>query len=145
MESRISVLTIPADDIIAMKNFYKQTLGWYPLAENNDIAFYKMNGFLLSICDRKVLEDFTGLAAPAGSPSKMTLGYNVKTNEEVMEIYDRLKDKVRIIKEPIEPPFGGLIFYFSDIEGNIFEVASNPYITLDQDKNAVDHKTIGHI
>ena len=62
-----------------------------------------------------------------------------------IEIYERLKGKVKILKEPAEPPFGGLFFYFTDIEGNIFEVASNPYIILDQDKNAIDHKPIGQI
>ncbi len=57
MEQRISVLTIGADDLNAMKNFYGQVLGWTTVAENKDIAFYKLNGFLLSICDRKMLAD----------------------------------------------------------------------------------------
>lgn len=144
MESRISVLTIPATDITAMKNFFKQILGWYPIAENNEIAFYKMNGFLLSICDRQTLEEFSGIdTSTAGS--KITIGYNVKTREEVIELYERLKDKVKVIKAPTEPPFGGLFFYFSDIEDNIFEVAYNPFIAFDQDKNVIDHKPIGQI
>jgi predicted enzyme related to lactoylglutathione lyase len=40
MEQRISVLTIGADDLNAMKNFYGQILGWTTLAENKDIAFF---------------------------------------------------------------------------------------------------------
>lgn len=49
MEQRISVLTIGAEDLNAMKTFYEQTLGWIPVAQNKDIVFYKLNGFLLSV------------------------------------------------------------------------------------------------
>src|SRR5690554_482269 len=58
MEQRISVLTIGADNLNAMKSFYGQVLGCTTVADNKDIAFYKLNGFLLSICDRKMLADF---------------------------------------------------------------------------------------
>ena len=60
MEQRINVLTIGADDLTAMRNFYRQVLGWTTVAENKDIAFYKLNGFLLSICGRKCLLTLSG-------------------------------------------------------------------------------------
>ncbi|WP_162817788.1 hypothetical protein U0035_11540 [Niabella yanshanensis] len=53
MEQRISVLTIGAEDVNAMKCFYGQVLGWTAVVENKDIVFYKLNGFLLSICNKK--------------------------------------------------------------------------------------------
>jgi uncharacterized protein len=142
---RISVLTIGVDDINAMKKFYGQVLGWTAIAQNKDIAFYKLNGFLLSMCDRKILADFIGVDPKVHGFRSVTIGYNVDNKEEVLEIYDQLKDKVKILKEPTEPPFGGLFFYFTDIEGNIIEVAQNPFIILDKEKNAVDHKPIGHL
>lgn len=145
MEQRISVLTIGADDLNAMKNFYGQVLGWMAVAENKDIAFYKLNGFLLSICDRKMLADFIGVDHNGHGFRSVTIGYNVDSKEEVLELYDQLKDKVKILKEPTEPQFGGLFFYFTDIEGNIIEVAQNSFITLDKDKNAIDHKPIDHL
>ncbi len=142
---RISVLTIGVDDINAMKKFYGQVLGWTAIAQNRDIAFFKLNGFLLSICDRKILADFIGVDPKVQGFRSVTIGYNVDNKEEVLEIYDLLKDKVKILKEPTEPPFGGLFFYFADIEGNIIEVAHNPLIILDKGKNAIDHKPIGHL
>ncbi len=145
MEPRISVLTIGADDLNAMKNFYGQVLGWTTVAENNDIVFYKLNGFLLSICDRKMLADFIGVDPNGQGFRSVTIGYNVDSQEEVLELYDQLKDKVKILKPPTAPPFGGLFFYFADIEGNILEIAQNPFITLDQAKNAIDHKPIDHL
>lgn len=145
MEQRISVLTIAADDLNAMKQFYGQVLGWTTVAENNEIAFYKLNGFLLSICNKKMLADFIGVDHNGQGFRSVTIGYNVDKKEEVLELYDQLKDKVKILKEPTEPPLGGLFFYFTDIEGNIIEVAQNPFVTLDIDKNATDHKPIDNL
>jgi uncharacterized protein len=145
MEPRISVLTISAENLEAMKTFYGQVLGWKTVAENKDIVFYKLNGFLLSICERKMLADFIGIGADGSGFRSVTIGYNVPTEEEVLSLYNQLKDKVQILKEPTTPPFGGLFFYFTDIEGNILEVACNSFITLDKENNAIDHKPIDHL
>lgn len=142
MQQRISVLTIGVDNLDAMKEFYEQVLGWKTVVENKDIAFFKLNGFLLSMFDLKKLAEFVGVDLNGQGFRSVTIGYNVESREEVLNLYDRLKDKVNILKEPAEPPFGGLFFYFADIEGNIIEIAQNPYITLDQLSNAIDHKPI---
>jgi len=145
MEPRISVLTIGAEDVAAMKAFYGQTLGWKTIAENKDIVFYRLNGFLLSICNKKMLAEFIGIRADGHGFRSVTIGYNVQTEEEVMQRYHQLKNKVRILKAPAAAPFGGLFFYFTDIEGNIIEVACNPFITLDKEHNAVSHTPIDHL
>jgi len=142
MEQRISVLTIGTDDLNAMKDFYGQTLGWTPIAENNGIVFYKLNGFLLSICDKKALADFIGIDHKGQGFRSVTIGYNVGTKEEVLDLYGKLKHKVKILKEPTMPPFGGLFFYFSDVEGNIIEIAQNPFIAYDEKMNVIDHKPV---
>ena len=112
---------------------------------NKDIIFYKLNGFLLSICDRKVLADFMGINAD-GKSRTVTIGYNVETKEEVLRLYDQIKNKgATILKEPAEPAFGGLFFYFEDVEGNILEIAFNSFITLDKDNNVIDHKAIDRL
>lgn len=146
MEQRLSVLTIAADDLTAMRTFYEQTLGWKPVAENQDIVFYKMNGFLLSIGKRTDLAKFIGINPEGSGFRGVTFGYNVPTENEVTELYHALSDKsVKILSKPTKPPFGGLFFYFEDVEGNILEIACNPFISLDENNNAVDHKSIDHL
>lgn len=145
MEQRVSVLTIGAEDLKAMKIFYEQVLGWTPVTGNKDIVFYKLNGFLLSICDKKILADFIGIDHQGEGFRSVTIGYNVESKEEVLKFYDQLKHKVKILKVPTEPPFGGLFFYFSDIEGNIIEIAHNSFVTLDKEKNAIDHQPIENL
>lgn len=146
MGQRLSVLTIAADDLTAMRTFYEQTLGWEPVAENQDIVFYKMNGFLLSIGKRKDLAEFIGISPEGDGFRGVTFGYNVSTEHEVTEIYRQLLDRgVKMLSEPSQPPFGGLFFYFEDVEGNILEIACNPFIPLDDSNNAIGHKPIDHL
>ncbi len=146
MEQRISVLTIGADDLIRMKKFYEEKLGWKPITENKDIVFYKMNGFLFSIGKRKELAKFIGIKPEGSGFRGVTFGYNVPTEKEVRKLYEKLKNKgVKMLTEPTEPPFGGLFFYFEDIEGNIIEIAYNTFIPLDKKNNAIDHKSIDYL
>lgn len=143
MEQRLSVLTIGADNLPAMKAFYENTFGWKPVAENRDVIFYKMNGFLFSLCKRKPLANFIGISPEGTGFRRVTFGYNVSTEKEVRDLYEHVKSKgATIVSEPRHPPFGGLFFYFEDIEGNILEIAFNPYVVIDGNGNAIDHKAI---
>lgn len=141
-QPRLSVITIAARDVGAMRTFYADILGWTPVAENADIVFFRLNGFLLSLCKREGLSEFLGLDLSAPASASVTFGYNVHTREEVLDLYNRLKDRVRIIRPPAEPPFGGLFFYFADIEDNIFELAWNPYVQLAEDGHVDGHLSI---
>lgn len=145
MEPRISVLTIGAHDQPLLRSFYEKVLGWQPIAANEDIVFFKLNGLLLSICNKEMLAEFIGVDAKGNGFRSVTIGYNVATKAEVLNWYEQLKNKVQILKQPTEPPFGGLFFYFADPEENILEVAFNPFITLDEQLNAVSHLPINHL
>ncbi|MFC4870502.1 VOC family protein [Negadavirga shengliensis] len=105
-----------------------------------------MNGFLLSIGKRKELAGFIGINPEGSGFRGVTFGYNVPTADEVWALYRQLKDKVvKILKKPVEPPFGGLFLYFEDIEGNVIEIAYNTFVSLDAHNNAIDHKPIDHL
>ncbi|HEY1005697.1 MAG TPA: VOC family protein [Sphingobacteriaceae bacterium] len=144
MEQRLTVLTIGARDLRRMREFYEQKLGWKPVAENDDIVFYRMNGFLFSIARKDELTAFTG--APLGEQPSFTFGYNVRTEQEVRDLHSDLAARgVKITRGLTVPPFGGLFFYFQDVEGNILEVACNPFIPLDANHDATGHKPIDHI
>lgn len=146
MEQRVSVLTIAADNMPTMQKFYEQVLGWKPVAANTDIVFYQMNGFLFSLCKRPDLARFVGISPEGSGFRGVTIGYNVRSEQEVHDIHARLKAQgVEVLQEPTAPPFGGLFFYFKDVEGNILEVAYNAYIPFDEKNNAVGHKPIDNL
>lgn len=143
MESRLNVITLAADDLAAMRNFYCEKIGWTPVAENPDIVFFQLNGFILSIGKKKELADFIGVNPGGTGFRAFTLGYNVSTKEEVDELYSQFhKNGVKVLKEPTEAPFGAYFFYFSDPEGNVLEVAYNPFIPLDEKGNTLTHLSI---
>ncbi|GAB3702108.1 VOC family protein [Spirosoma flavus] len=143
MDQRLSVITLGTDDLAAMKNFYSETLGWQTEAENKDIVFYKMNGFLFSLFDRKSLAQGAGVSATGNGFRALTVSYNVNSKEEVDVLFDELHAKrVKILAEPQDTPFGGYFFCFADVEDNVLEVAYNPYIPLDENGNVITHKNI---
>ncbi len=148
MEQRLSVVTLGVEDLPAMRQFYTDKLGWQPAAAGGDIVFFKLNGLLLSLYDRKQLAAFMNLPLP-GSPigfRGFTLAYNVNTAAEVLDLYQSLHTKgVKILKEPFKPPFGGTIFCFADIEENSWEVAYNPFVPLDGQGNVITHYPIDHL
>ncbi|MBW8684739.1 VOC family protein [Chitinophaga rhizophila] len=146
MEQRMSVITIGASDLPAMRAFYEEKLGWKPVAVNKDIVFYKMNGFLFSIGKGKDLASVIGVSNEGSGFRSVTFGYNVQTEDEVQALYRQLQEKgVKMLTTPTNPPFGGLFFYFEDIEGNILEVAYNPFVPMDEENNAIGHESIAHL
>ena len=146
MEQRLSVITLGVNNLIISRNFYEKTLGWKPAAENKDIVFYRMNGFLLSITSRTSLAGFIGMPDEGHGFRGLTLSYYLSNEEEVTKLYYELTNKgVNLLKEPTAPPFGGLFFYFSDPDGNILEVACNSFVEYDDKMNAIGHKPINHL
>jgi uncharacterized protein len=146
MDQRLSVLTIGADNLAAMRAFYVEKFGWTPVAENKDIIFFKLNGFLFSLYGSKDLFAHAGKPVKDKAGGSFTMAYMVNSQEEVSQLYAVLKEKgVKIIKEPVSPPFGGYFFLLEDIEGNVWEVAYNPFIPIDKDGQVITHKNIDHL
>ena len=143
MDQRLNVITIGAENLQGMVNFYIEKLGWKPVVENTDIVFFKLNGFLISIVQKQLLANFIGIPSTKKETGFLTMGYNLNTKEEVICHYETLKRKnVRIVKEPVESDHGACFFYFADIEGNVFEVACNPSIVLDESDNVINYTNI---
>lgn len=146
MDQRLSVLTLGTNDLSSMKSFYSEKLGWQTVAENKDIVFYKLNGFLFSLFDRNSLAAGAGVSAKGEGFRSLVLSYNVNSKEEVDELLEQLTAKgVRSLTGTQDTPFGGYFFYFADIEDNVLEVAYNPYVLLDAEGNVITHESIDHL
>ena len=146
MDQRLSIITIGADSLPAMRAFYIEKFGWEPVAENKDILFFKLNGFLFGLYGRKDMAKFVG-ASPEGSGFRpYNLAYMVDSKQKEVELYQLLKSRgVKIIKEPEVPAIGGYYFLIADIEGNIWEIAYNLFIPLDEKGNVITHNPIDHL
>ena len=143
MDQRLSIITIGVDSLQAMKNCYVEKFGWKPVAENQDIVFFKLNGFLFGLYPAKKLADFATTPPEKTGFRPFTLAYMVDSKQKVIDLYNMMKGRgVKIMKEPQVPPIGGYYFLMADMEGNIWEVAYNLFMPLDEKGNVITHKHI---
>lgn len=143
MQPRLSLLTIAVSNLSRTRAFYERHFGWEPVAANEDIVFFQLNGMLLSFYPSPDLARDAGLGEQRVPHSGFTLAYNVDTPAEVDEIFERLeRGGVAIIKRPEPTWFGAYQGTFADVEGNVWEVAANPYVVLDEHGHVVGHRSI---
>ena len=133
----MTIIGLGVKDLDIAADFYIDTLGWEKSPASNDtIIFIRLNGILLSLYPReKLAED--AQVDPHGSGFKgFTLAYNTRTKEEVDHLFTDLSAKgVKIVKAPEEVFWGGYSGYFADPDGNLWEIAFNPYLELDEEGN----------
>jgi len=145
VEQRLSILTLGVDDLAAMRDFYVEKFGWTPVAENKDIVFFGLNGTLLSFFEKEALAQDAQVERAAGS-SGFSLAHNVRTEDEVDELFALLESEgVEIVKRPEKTFFGAYGGYVADVEGNLWDIACNPYVELDEQGAVVTHKDIKHL
>jgi len=131
MQQQISVVTLGIRDLGRSTRFYRGGFGWAPIFENEEIAFYQMNGFVLGMWLRPALEDDTRQHGMA-SPGAFSLAHNVPAEEDVDAVIDRLIQAGAILlREPDAPPQGGRRGYVGDPDGHVWEIAWNPAWPID--------------
>lgn len=140
MEQRLTIVGLGVDNLQTASDFYENKFGWKKTKSSNEnIVFFQMNGILLSLYPReKLAEDAT--VNPEGSGFKgFTLAYNTRAKEEVDALIETLENKgVKIVKRPEEVFWGGYSSYVADMDNNLWEIAFNPFLPLDEKGNAVD-------
>ena len=140
IDQRLTFLTLGVENLEKMKDFYVEKFGWTTLKDNDGIVFFKLNGIILGLypnqelaADIKISEEGTGF-------KKFTLAINFRSEKEVDEAFHYLKEKnVSILKNPEKVFWGGYSGYIKDIENNIWEIAFNPFLELDEKGNVLHH------
>lgn len=131
MKQQITILTLGVKNLVNSKRFYEGILGWVPTDQSNDnITFYKLNGFLLSLYPIEKLAEDANAELPIKDHFKgFTMAINLESEQAVDELIDQLKKQdVKIEKEPHKAFWGGYSSYFSDPDKHLWEVAHNPFL-----------------
>lgn len=127
MEPRISLVTLGVADLERSVRFYEDVVGWTAAQKLPEVAFFDLNGVVLSLFPHAELaEDMGSAAAEASSYGGFALAHNARSREEVDAIFSTLrKGGATIVKEPEDVFWGGYSGYFADPDGHRWEVAFN--------------------
>ncbi len=139
MEQRLTIVTLGVKDLAVSSIFYEQTLGWKKLASSNaNILFFQLNGILLSLYLKEKLAEDATVSAKGQGFKGFTLAYVTRSEAEVDTIIASLKAKgVAIVKQPEKAFWGGYSSYIADPDDNLWEIAFNPFLPLDENGNTI--------
>lgn len=139
MEPRISIVTLGVSDLGRSRAFYER-LGWKASSASNEhITFFQAGCMALALYSRKGLaEDSTQpyVEPASGGFSGVTLACNVRDKAEAAAVLAEAEAAGGRILKPAQDVFwGGHSGYFADPDGHAWEVAWNPFFSLDDKGN----------
>jgi len=140
MEQRLTIITLGVSDIKKSTDFYQTKFGWIKSESSNEyISFFTLNGVQLALYERNELAEDATVNAKGNGFKGFTISYNTKSEKEVDELIEKLRVQgVEIVKEPQKVNWGGYSSYISDLDGNLWEIAFNPYLKLDKKGNVTE-------
>lgn len=133
MEQRLSMVTLGVADLPRARNFY-ENLGWAAsTSSTDDVVFFQAGGMVLGLWDRASLAEDSGVE-DTDEWGGATLAYNVASPAEVDSVIDEARFAgATISREPGETFWGGYSGAFIDPDGHPWEVAHNPFWTIEED------------
>lgn len=137
MEQRMSLITLGVGDLARARRFYEQGLGWrVGLAVEGEVAFFQLNGLILSLYSRAALAQDAGVAEAGSGFAGIALAHNVRSEEAVDALLSEAQRAGgRIVKPAHRAEWGGYSGYFADPDGHLWEVAFNPGFPIDAEGN----------
>ncbi len=133
--ARVSIVTLGVRDLASMRAFYR-SLGWHEGISTEGVAAFKTGGAVLALFPLDDLARDANTAAPpaeSGGFKGVTLALNVEEKAQVDEVIAEVRAAGgRVAKEPIDADWGGRSAYYSDPEGNLWEVAWMPGSSFDE-------------
>lgn len=131
MQQQVSVITLGVADLPRSKSFYGGGFRWTAVFENDEIAFYQMNGFVLGTWLQASLEG--DMQRPGlQRPGAFALAHNVGSPEAVDALIDQLAGAGgRILRPGDAPLHGGYRGYVADPDEHAWEIAWNPAWPID--------------
>lgn len=128
MDQRLSIITLGVRNLEQSVAFY-DALGWKKASEEEGIAAYNLNGNMtLSLYPLDKLSENVTINLESSTYSTCTLAYNVNSKEEVNTALKTAEAAgAKIIKPAADVFWGGYSGYFADPNGQLWEVAYNPF------------------
>ena len=130
-------LTLATQNLDAARSFYRDGLGWSPLADvPGEIVFFQVApGLVLGLFDAKKFDEDLLRDRSTMGVSGVTLSHNVTGRDEVLRTISEMQSAGGTVLKPAqEGAFGGIFHgHVADPNGVIWEIAHNPGWSVDDD------------
>ena len=141
LSKRLSIVSLYTRDVEGLLKFY-EGLGWTPAVSAEGFAVINLGGAPLAITALDHLAADLGTEASkledGGKYGRYLPGILVDTADEVDALFDVVKNAgSRILTNPATQPWGVRNFYYTDPEGNLWEIAYVPGMTFGAQDAAV--------
>jgi uncharacterized protein len=134
MEQRVSIITLGVSDLARSREFYERLAWRRSMAKSEGIVFFQAGGMALALYPRNELAKDANIGAEGEGFRGFALAYNVRSHEEVDSVLAEAKTAgAKIVKPAQEAFWGGYSGYFSDPDGFLWEVAWNPFFSIEKD------------
>lgn len=139
MEKRLSLVTLGVADLDRAMRFYQHMGLDRHQGITDGVAFFQVGGMILALFPQEELAKDAGLdPADAGAlpqpSSRMALGYNTRSEQEVDDMIALAERSGGRVVKPAQKAFwGGRSGYFADPDGHLWEVAHNPAFPIADD------------
>ena len=136
--NRISIITLGVADLERSTAFY-HSLGWAKSpASMPVITFFEMQGSMFGLYEWSSLADDAQVPAEGSGFRGVTLAMNLSSVADVDEVFAEWVSAGATPKvEPHTAFWGGYSSYVADPDGHLWELAHNPYATIDDDGRLV--------
>ncbi len=128
---RVTLITLGVSDMARARAFY-EAWGWvmHP-ASQDGVSFYQMNGAVLGLFGLRDLAEDQGRPGAALGTGAMTLAQNCADDAETDAVFAAAVEAgATVLKRPEKVFWGGYSGYFSDPDGHVWEIATNPFWPL---------------
>lgn len=133
MKPKISLITFGVRDLPRMVAFYRDGLGFPPhnYADGDDMVMFRLEGTWLGLFPREAQAADAGVSSEGSSFSGVVVSHNAPSKAAVDGVFaEALAAGATAVKQPQDVFWGGYSGYFADPEGNLWEVAFNPFTDL---------------
>jgi predicted lactoylglutathione lyase len=130
--NRISIVTLGVADLARATSFY-ESLGWRRSSSSMPmITLFQMQGSVLGLYEWSALADDAKVPAEGSGFRGVTLALNLESTDEVDAVFaEWIGAGAGSVVEPHKAFWGGYSSYVADLDGHLWELAHNPYASID--------------
>jgi len=128
MKPKISIVGLRVADLGGALAFYRDGLGFptHNYADGDDFILFALEGTWLALHPRPAASK-----DPAPADAVFWLSHNVPSKAAVDAVYRQgLAAGATALTPPWDAPWGGYEASFADPEGNVWDIACNPFTDL---------------